>query len=436
MTEQTMLNDILLVDDTPDNLRLLSTLLKEQGYKVRSVTSGAMALTVIQNAPPALIFLDINMPGMSGYQVAEKLKADPATAEIPIIFISALNETIDKVKAFSIGAVDYITKPFQFEEVLARLKTHLTLRQLQEQMASQNEILEQRVAERTQELQELTSAYEKFVPREFLTYLHKKSIAELMLGNQVQREMTILFADIQGFTSISEEMEPQQNMDFINAYLSLVSPIIREHHGFIDKFLGDGIMALFPEKAEDAVNAAIAIQNTLHEFNHHSPYPEIHSGVGIHTGSVMVGIIGESERMQTTVISDAVNLTARIESLTRHYDAHILISTNAMMALTDTMAFQMRCVDNVRVKGHREPVLVYEVFDSDENAALKAQTKAMFEQGLELYNQKKFAEASVQFSQVLQANPKDQAAKIYLERTARYMVEGVPQDWQGVESIF
>lgn len=212
MTEQTMLNDILLVDDTPDNLRLLSTLLKEQGYKVRSVTSGAMAMTVIQNAPPALIFLDINMPGMSGYQVAEKLKTDPATAEIPIIFISALNETIDKVKAFSIGAVDYITKPFQFEEVLARLKTHLTLRHLQEQMASQNEILEQRVAERTQELQELTSAYEKFVPREFLTYLHKKSIAELMLGNQVQREMTILFADIQGFTSISEEMEPRKSV--------------------------------------------------------------------------------------------------------------------------------------------------------------------------------------------------------------------------------
>ena len=131
--------NILIVDDTPANLRLLSNMLSDQGYKVRSVINGQMALTAIHAAAPDLVLLDIRMPGMSGYEVCEALKADPETREIPIIFISALDEIHDKVKAFTVGGVDYITKPFQFEEVLARVETHLALRNLQRQL--QNEIV-------------------------------------------------------------------------------------------------------------------------------------------------------------------------------------------------------------------------------------------------------------------------------------------------------
>ncbi|HEY9806850.1 MAG TPA: response regulator, partial [Candidatus Obscuribacterales bacterium] len=116
---------ILVVDDTPDNLRLLVGLLSAQGYKIRPVTSGKMALSAAQGMPPDLILLDINMPEMNGYQVCEKLKADPRTHDIPVIFFSALNDLFDKVKAFAIGGIDYITKPFQVEEVLARINTHL-----------------------------------------------------------------------------------------------------------------------------------------------------------------------------------------------------------------------------------------------------------------------------------------------------------------------
>ena len=146
-TDNRRKGDILVVDDSPANLRLLSFMLTEQGYKVRSVVSGSMALTATRAAPPDLILLDINMPEMNGYQVCEQLKADECTKEIPIIFISALDQIEDKIQAFTAGGVDYVTKPFQFQEVLARVETHLALRDLQVELREANDELEQRLAE-------------------------------------------------------------------------------------------------------------------------------------------------------------------------------------------------------------------------------------------------------------------------------------------------
>jgi putative two-component system response regulator len=141
--EQSEKSNLLIVDDTPANLRLLSSMLTEEGYKVRSVLNGQMALTAAKTAPPDLILLDINMPDMNGYQVCQQLKADKSISDIPVIFISALDELQDKVKAFAAGGMDYITKPFQLEEVLARVRTHLTLRNTQRQLeAARSELLE------------------------------------------------------------------------------------------------------------------------------------------------------------------------------------------------------------------------------------------------------------------------------------------------------
>lgn len=146
-SSQSSKGDILIVDDTPNNLRLLSAMLTEQGYEVRSVASGSAALMGVQAQPPDLILLDINMPGMNGYEVCQRLKADPNTDKIPVIFISALNEIFDKVKAFSMGGVDYITKPFQVEEVLVRVENQLTLCRLQARLQAQNSRLQQAEAE-------------------------------------------------------------------------------------------------------------------------------------------------------------------------------------------------------------------------------------------------------------------------------------------------
>lgn len=141
-SSQSSKGDLLIVDDTPDNLRLLSAMLTEQAYDVRSVRNGAAALMGVEGQPPDLILLDINMPEMNGYEVCQRLKANPETQDIPVIFISANNEVFDKVQAFSVGGVDYISKPFQIEEVLVRVKNQLSLRQLQRQLQQRNRQLE------------------------------------------------------------------------------------------------------------------------------------------------------------------------------------------------------------------------------------------------------------------------------------------------------
>ncbi|MEM7648716.1 MAG: response regulator [Cyanobacteria bacterium P01_A01_bin.70] len=151
--------DILAIDDTPENLQLLSQMLTQRRYKVRSVTKGRTALRAALAAPPDLILLDINMPGMSGYEVCERLKAEDITRNIPVIFISALGETLDKVRAFDVGGVDFVSKPFQVEEVIARIETHLQLRRLQQQLQAQNVRLQQEIRDRKQAQETFSKAF-------------------------------------------------------------------------------------------------------------------------------------------------------------------------------------------------------------------------------------------------------------------------------------
>jgi two-component system sensor histidine kinase ChiS len=438
---------ILLVDDNPTNLQLLFETLDGRGYKLLIAKEGKTALSIARKARPHLILLDIMMPEIDGYEVCRQLKADPATEEIPVIFLSALTDTKDKVQGLDLGAVDYVTKPFQPDEVIARVNTHLTVYRLKKaldqknkELQEANELLEERVKKRTAQLQELNTAYQRFVPREFLNLLAKESILDVILGDQTAQQMTVLFSDIRGWTTLSEEMTAQESFNFINAFLNRVSPVINAHRGFIDNFQGDGMMALFPETADDAVQAAIAMHAAVAKYNKDRKkkgYQPIGIGVGLHIGDLMLGIIGHKERMQGTVVADAVNLASRLEGLTRIYGSSISISEPTLSQLKDPDKYKHRFVDKVQVKGKKDPVSVHEVFDSDPQPVvkLKEQTKDDFEQGLCLYYDRKFSEASVKFNQVLEKHPEDRAARIYLKRSANYMVNGVPDDWTGVEVL-
>jgi predicted ATPase/class 3 adenylate cyclase len=286
----------------------------------------------------------------------------------------------------------------------------------------------------------LTQAYSRFVPREILQFLGKESITQVVLGDQTQREMTVLFSDIRAFTTLSEQMTPQQNFNFINSYLSRVGPVIREHSGFIDKYIGDAIMALFPNQPNDAIQAAIHMQREVQLYNEHRAnhdYQPIQIGIGLHVGSVMLGTIGDAERMEGTVISDTVNLTARLEELTKLYGAAIIVSERTLFSLSQPDQYALRSLGTVRVKGKQDAVAVFEILDGlpDEMRARREATSADFEQGLLHYWRQQFDEAVAYFEQVLAVDSDDQAARLYLSRATRCITYGIPADWDSIDEL-
>ncbi|MEP0855616.1 AAA family ATPase [Trichocoleus sp. DQ-U1] len=270
-------------------------------------------------------------------------------------------------------------------------------------------------------LTELNQAFERFVPRQFLQFLNKESIIDVKVGDQVQQEMSVLFSDIRDFTTLSESMNPQDNFKFINSYLSHMEPAIIENQGFIDKYIGDAIMALFSGEADNAVKAGIDMLCRLAEYNQHrtaSGYVPIKIGIGINTGSLILGTVGGKNRMDSTVISDAVNLASRIESLTKQYGISLLISHHTFQSLPDSNQYAIRLIDRVKVKGKSKAVSMFEVFDADppETYEGKVATRTLFEEALLLYHWQKLRDAEQLFAECLRRNPTDKAAQIYQQR--------------------
>ena len=283
----------------------------------------------------------------------------------------------------------------------------------------------------------MTLSFERFVPLQFLQYLNRQQIEDVALGDQTQRDMTILFSDIRSYTSISEKMSPKENFEFINKYLEFMAPNILENHGFIDKFIGDAIMALFPLAADDALSAAIKLISSLKFFNEawvQGGGDPINIGIGIHTGLLTLGTVGYKDRMETTVISDAVNLASRIEGLTKKYGCRILISGKTLESLSHINNIQLRQVDSVLVKGKHEPCDLFDVFDVEDmhSLNLKKGTLLDFNKAFAYYKKGFFSEAEKIFDRVLTLNPDDKAALILRNRCVNFVKIGVPKDWNGV----
>jgi class 3 adenylate cyclase len=208
----------------------------------------------------------------------------------------------------------------------------------------------------------LNISFERFLPADFLSLLQKNSVLDISLGDHMEETMTIIFADIRSFTTRSEKMTPQQNFDFINSVLEVISPIIREHNGFVDKYIGDAIMALFPKCAEDAVRCALKMQAALLAYNQqHTDQEAVKIGIGINTGLVMLGTVGEPNRMNATVISDAVNIASRTESLTKTYQTPILMTEDTYQQLKSPWEFQIDEVATVTMKGKAKEIKLYQV---------------------------------------------------------------------------
>ncbi len=282
------------------------------------------------------------------------------------------------------------------------------------------------------------NAATRFIPEEFLRLLDRQDILSLELGDHALRNMTILFSDIRSFTSLSESMSPQQTFNFVNSYLTRVGPIIRDHHGFIDKYIGDAIMGLFPQEHVDAIDAAIAMQRRVVVYNEErarAGYAPIAIGIGLHSGDLMLGTIGETRRFETTVIADAVNVASRLESLTKTFGSLILASGQVMEPV-DTATYLLRRLGDVQVVGTTRPVTVIEVCDADppEKLAHKQRTAETFERARLAYVAGDFAGAHQMFEQIVADDPADKAAAYFRDRSAAMAVVNV-HAWDGVERM-
>jgi len=225
---------------------------------------------------------------------------------------------------------------------------------------------------------------------------------------------------------------------FLNAYLKRVIPVITSHNGLVQQFLGDGIMALFLKKPEDAVDAAIAYQQLIRQYNSQRTRQgrtSLSVGIGMHTGSLMLGIIGSENRLGAGVVSDTVNTASRMEGLTKHYGVSVLISGASFNRLEDPEQYHYRYLGKVQVKGKLKVLDVYEFFDGDAEqiVALKVRTKIDFEKGIKEYYERHFEEAVVSFRKVLDIYPEDLTTQLYQKKAATLIAQGIPEDWTGVE---
>ncbi len=407
---------ILVVDDEPINQQVLKNHLSFENYHITAALNGEDALDALSKGPAFdLVLLDIMMPRMSGYEVCKKIREKYMPSELPIIMITAKNQVSDLVQGLSYGANDYLTKPFSKDEFLARIKTHL-------------------------KLFNINSAYGRFVPHEFLKALGHESIIDIKLGDQVEKDVTVFFSDIRSYTTLAETMTPQENFNFINAYLGRMGPIIQQNKGFVNQYYGDGIMALFLSNPSDAIKASVEMQKELDSYNRQRLQRgrlPIKVGIGLHTGQLMLGIIGDRMRMEAGVVSDTVNTAARMEGLTKYFGVNIIVSDDSVRKLKDLDAHLHRFLGKVLVKGKKEPAAIYDFFagDSADLIELKQQSLADFDAGVRAYYQKDFERAVAAFRKVLSINEEDVTAARYLEKSLSNLEEGVAEDWTGVEEM-
>lgn len=434
---------ILCVDDEQIVLVSLRQQLKrrfERKYILETAESGEEALEIVEKlltdkADIPVVISDHIMPGMKGDELLKQIhELSPRT--LKILLTGQANADAVGYAVNYANLYRYIAKPWDQTDLNLTVAKAVHSYFQDKKLAEQNEILQGK----NQELQQLNTSYERFVPREFLSVLQKKSITDVQLGDQIEKKMAVLFSDIRGFTSLSESMSPQENFNFINAYLVRMEPIIREHRGFIDKYIGDAIMALFPTSANDAVQCSINMLKQLGGYNNHRQgkgYQPISIGIGLHIGSLMLGTVGGQSRMDGTVISDAVNLTARIERLTKLYGAPLVISERILYELDRPNQYHFRFLDKVKVKGKKEPVSVFEIFDGypSEVIELKLKTRTDFEKGLLHYHSQEFTAAIDYFKQVLDIDAGDEAAQLYLQRASHHLKYSVPIDWESVETL-
>ena len=418
----------------------LKTILRDVGFAdVVFVTEPSEALELIEHQPFDLILLDVMQSRSGVMQLIDACAKRPTHAALPVVVIAPPDALDRAALCIKWGADDFLSAPFNKTFVSKRVCATLERRRFHRESARALVPVTKKLDDTL--LRSYGDASSRFVPKEFLDHLDRKTLLEVKLGDHVQREMTVFFSDIRDFTALSEQMTPKQNFDFLNSYLQHVNPIIRDNNGFIDKYIGDAIMALFPATSTDAVRAAVQLQKQVMRYNTGrklAGYQPLRIGIGLHRGDLILGTIGEEDRMQTTVISDAVNLAARMEGLTKTFGSALLVSNSVVSNLDQDSTFKLRHLGAVKAKGKAKRVDIYECYDNDEPDLIehKDATADVFTRAVAEFQKGLFLTAGRLFQRVAAGHSDDGPAKYYRDRCSVFAVRGSGAGrWDGADLI-
>jgi adenylate cyclase len=360
---------ILVVDDTPQNVKLLADLLRAKGYEVVTAASGPEGLERLAAERPDLVLLDVMMPGMSGYEVCQKIRSDPSTGILPVVMVTALDPAQERIKGLDAGADDFLTKPVNHAELLARVRSLVRVKHLYDtvhsqahQLADWNRTLEGRVSEQVSQLERLGRLKRFFSPQ----------LAELIVAGDAadplkshRQEITVVFLDLRGFTAFAETAEPEEVMGVLREYHAAMGQLVMEHEGTLERFTGDGMMIFFndpvpiPDAPERAVRMAVAMRERVAEMavKWRKRGFELDFGVGVAQGYATIGAIGFEGRYDYGAIGTVTNLAARLCGEAK--PGQILIHQRLASALEELA--QVEPIGDLSLKGFHRPVPAFSV---------------------------------------------------------------------------
>ncbi len=367
---------ILMVDDTPKNIKLLEAVLAPRGYALVAAESGPEALEKVASERPDLVLLDVIMPGMDGYEVCRRLRANPATQMLPVVMITASEER-EKVKAIEAGADDFIPKPFNQAELLARVKSLLRIKQYHDTIQSQaaelaewNRSLETRVRQQVDELERL-SRLRRFLSPQLAEVIVSSGDETLLKSHR--REIAVVFCDLRGFTPFAEIAEPEEVMRILQEYYDALGLLIDRFEGTLGNYAGDGLMIFFndplpcPDSAVRAVRMGIAMRQRMDDLtaSWRKRGHTLGFGIGIALGYATLGQIGFERRLDYGAIGSVVNLAARLCGEARA--GQILVSQPVLAAVEDLV--EMEHTGDLTLKGFHKPVPAFNVLGLSAPAA-------------------------------------------------------------------
>ncbi len=360
---------ILVVDDTPRNVKLLADLLEVKGYHVVTASSGREALAQMGAESPDLVLLDVVMPEMSGYEVCRKIRDSSATAMLPVIMVTALDPAEERVKGIDAGADDFLTKPINQAELLARVRSLLRIKELHDRVQSQsaelaewNKMLEQRVRDQLAQLERLGRLKRFFAPQ----------LAELIVSGEAddplkthRRELTVVYLDLRGFTAFAESAEPEEVMNILHEYHAAMGTLILEYEGTLEHFAGDGMMIFFndpvpvPNSPERAIRMTLAMRERVKELTvkwRKLGY-DLDFGVGIAQGYATIGAIGYEGRWEYGAIGSVPNLAARLCGEAK--PGEILASQRLLGSIEELV--EAEAAGELSLKGFHRPIAAYNI---------------------------------------------------------------------------